>query len=273
MSLKEGTQPFKQQPYRYPYVQRIEIERLVQEMLASGIIQPSKSPYSSHVLLVKNKNGTCRFCVDYRKLNSLTVKDSYPIPLVDDLLDELGGARVFCKIDLREGYHQISVSPIDIPKTAFVTASGLYEFKGMPFGLTNAPTTFQSLMNKVFKEYLREFVLVFFYDILVYSPSLDHHKQHLTMVFEKLSKHQLFAKASKCTFGQDKVEYLGHILSDQCVEADPNKLQAMAAWLIPKTVKALRGFLGLTGYYRKFIKYYGIIAKPLTDLTKKGQFK
>ncbi|XP_012844847.1 PREDICTED: uncharacterized protein LOC105964883, partial [Erythranthe guttata] len=273
ITIKPEMQPFKMQPYRYPYIQRREIETMVEEMLKSGIIQHSNNPFSSPVLLVKKKDGTWRFCIDYRKLNSITVKDGYPIPIIDDLLDELQGARIFSKIDLRAGYHQIRVRQEDIHKTAFVTASGHYEFKVMPFGLTNAPATFQSLMNEIFRAYLREFILVFFDDILVYSKDLSTHIQHLHTTMTILRQHQLYAKSSKCSFGQQQIEYLGHIITADGVGVDPRKINGVKDWPQPANVKALRGFLGLTGYYRKFVKHYGIIAKPLTDLLRKGQFE
>jgi Reverse transcriptase (RNA-dependent DNA polymerase)/Retroviral aspartyl protease len=229
--------PVNLRPSRYSYFQKLELEKIIEELLQTSVIKPSTSPFAIPALLVKKKDGSWRLCVDYRQLNNITVKNKYPIPIIDDLLDELNGAHVFSKVDLRLGYHQIRMFDNDIAKTAFWTHEGHYEYLVMPFGLTNAPATFQALMNIIFKTYLRQFVLIFFDDILIYSKDMVSHVQHLKLVLQKLGENQLFTKLSKCEFGVAKVEYLGHIISSQGLATDPSKIEAMISWPIPKTVK------------------------------------
>lgn len=211
-------------PYHYGPTQKNEIEKAVQELLQSGFIQQSHSPFSFPVLLVRMKDSTWRLCMDYRELNEITVKDKYPIPLIDDLLDELFRAQYFSKLDIRDGYHKIQMHSADVEKTAFRTHNRHYEFLVMPFGLTNALATFQNLMNDIFKPFLRKWMLVFFDDILVYSKSWDDHLSHLHLVFDLLRKHQLYVKKQKCSFKQSKVEYLRHIMSQDGVAAKPTKI-------------------------------------------------
>jgi hypothetical protein len=270
--LPPGMAPVAVRPYRYPQLQKDELEQQCALMLAAGIIRISTSPFSAPVLLVRKSDGTWRFCIDYRVLNALTLKDKFPIPVVDELFDELHGARFFTKLDLRSGYHQVRMHPDDIAKTVFRTHHGHLEFVVMPFGLTNPPATFQALMNDVLRPYLRRFVLVFFDDILIYSTSWAEHLQHIAIVFNELRAHRLHLKRSKCSFGMASVAYLGHVISTDGVAMDGDKVAAVVAWPTPHSPRALRGFLALAGYYRKFIRDFGLIASPLTRLLRRNAF-
>lgn len=233
--------PVAVRPYRYPQLQKDELESQCAAMLQQGVIRPSTSAFSAPVLLVKKQDGYWRFCVDYRALNKQTVKDKFPIPLVEELLDELQGARFFTKLDLRSGYHQVRMHAADIEKTAFQTHEGHFEFLVMLFGLTNAPATFQSLMNSVLRPFLRKFVLVFFDDILIYSSSWSTHLQHINAVLSALRDHQLRLKRSKCSFATLSVHYLGHIISGEGVAMDQDKVAAVANWPQPGPCAASGG--------------------------------
>ncbi|WVZ70514.1 hypothetical protein U9M48_019175 [Paspalum notatum var. saurae] len=246
------------------------IKENIDELLGKGFIRPSSSPWAFPVLFVDKKDGSRRMCVDYRALNDVTIKNKYPLPRIDDLFDQLQGACVFSKIDLRSGYHQIKIRPSDIPKTAFFTRFGLYEYKVMSFGLTNAPAYFMNLMNKVFMEYLDKFVVVFIDDILIYSKTEEEHEEHLRLVLQKLREHKLYAKLSKCEFWLDQVPFLGHIVSKGGIMVDPSKISSVMDWKGLEVVKEVRGFLGLAGYYRRFIESFSRIAKPMTSLLEKS---
>src|SRR6187401_609663 len=201
--------------------------------------------------------------VDYRPVNLVTIKNKYPLPRISDLYDQLAGSSVFSKMDLRLGYHQIKIRNGDIPKTAFVTRYGHYEYTVMSFGLTNAPATFSRLMNSIFMEYLDKFVVVYLDDILIFSKNKEDHAEHLRLVLEKLREHQLYAKFSKCEFWLKEVRFLRHVISEEGIAVDPVKVQAVTEWLAPTSVGEIRSFLGLAGYYRRFVELFSKIAKPM----------
>ncbi|GJT54881.1 putative reverse transcriptase domain-containing protein [Tanacetum coccineum] len=225
--------------------------------------------WGAPILFFKKKDRSFRMCIDYRELNKQTVKNRYPLPRINDLFDQLQGSSVYSKIDLRSGYHQLSVREEDIPKTAFRTRYGHYEFQVMPFGLTNAPAVFMDLMNRVCKPYLDKFVIVFIDDILIYSKNKQEHKEHLKLILELLKKEELYAKFSKCEFWIPKVQFLGHVIDSQGIHVDPAKIESIKDWASPKSPMEIRQFLGLAGYYRRFIKGFSKIAKPMTKLTQK----
>ncbi|GJT04982.1 putative reverse transcriptase domain-containing protein [Tanacetum coccineum] len=256
-------------PYRLAPSEMKELSEQLKELSDKGFIRPSSSPWGAPVLFVKKKDGSFRMCIDYRELNKLTVKNRYPLPRIDDLFDQLQGSSVYSKIDLRSGYHQLRVREEDIPKTAFRTRYGHYEFQVMPFGLTNAPAVFMDLMNRVCKPYLDKFVIVFIDDILIYSKNKQEHEEHLKLILELLKKEELYAKFSKCEFWIPKVQFLGHVIDSQGIHVDPAKIESIKDWASPKSPTEIRQFLGLAGYYRRFIEGFSKIAKPMTKLTQK----
>ncbi|GJU71519.1 putative reverse transcriptase domain-containing protein [Tanacetum coccineum] len=270
IDLIPGAAPVARAPYRLAPSEMKELSEQLQELSDKGFIRPSSSPWGAPVLFVKKKDGSFRMCIDYRELNKLTVKNRYPLPRIDDLFDQLQGSSIYSKIDLRSGYHQLRVREQDVPKTAFRTRYGHYEFQVMPFGLTNAPAVFMDLMNRVCKPYLDKFVIVFIDDILIYSKDEREHEEHLKAILELLKKEKLYAKFSKCEFWIPKVQFLGHVIDSKGIHVDPAKIESIKDWASPKTPTEIRQFLGLAGYYRRFIEGFSKIAKSMTKLTQKG---
>ena len=269
IELEAGAKAPVNRMYKMSFTELDELKKHFAELVNAGYVEPSKSPYGAPVLFVRKKDGGMRMCIDYRALNKLTVKNSCPLPRIDELLDRLRGARISSKIDLRSGYHQIRVADGDVEKTAFRTRYGHFQFKVMPFGLTNAPATFMHLMNSIFREYLDEFVIVFLDDILIYSRNLADHLQHLRKVLTVLRENQLYAKASKCAFAKEEIDFLGHIVNQEGIKVDPAKTSAVEQWPTPQTPTQVRSFLGLCSYYRKFVAAFAKVAAPLHDLTRK----
>ena len=254
IDLIPGTKPVSMAPYRMSASELAELKKQLEDLLEKKFVRPSVSPWGAPVLLVKKKDGSMRLCVDYRQLNKVTIKNKYPLPRIDDLMDQLVGAKVFSKIDLRSGYHQIKVKDEDIQKTAFRTRYGHYEYSVMPFGVTNAPGVFMGYMNQIFREYLDKFVVVFIDDILIYSKSEEEHAEHLRLVLEILRDRKLYAKLSKCEFWLKEVSFLGHVIFSGGIAVDPSKVDVVLQWESPKSVTEIRSFLGLAGYYRRFIE-------------------
>ncbi|KAL4030410.1 hypothetical protein IC575_008647 [Cucumis melo] len=250
IELEPVTVPISRAPYRMAPAELKELKVQLQELLDKGFIRSSVSPWGAPVLFVKKKDRSMQLCIDYRELNKVTVKNKYPLPRIDELFDQLQGAIVFSKIDLRSGYHLLRIKDSDVPKTAFRSRYRHYEFILMSFGLTNAPAVFMDLMNRVFREFLDTFVIVFIDDILIYSKTEAEHEEHLRMVLETLRANKLYAKFSKCEFWLKQVSFLGHVVSKAGVSVDPAKIEAVTSWPRPSTVSEVRSFLGLAGYYR-----------------------
>ena len=265
-----STQPISIPPYIMAPAELKELKDQLKDLLDKGFISPSASPWGAPVLFVRKKDDSLRMCIDYRQLNKETIKNKYPFSRINDLFDQLQGAKCFSKIDLRSGYHQIRVREKDVPKTAFRTRYGHFEFLVMSFGLTNAPAVFMDLMNSIFMPYLDLFVIVFIDDILVYSRSKDEHENHLRAVLQVLRDRELYAKFSKCEFWLDFVAFLGHIVSDAGIAVDTQKIEAVKTWPRPMTPTEVRSFLGLAGYYRRFVEGFSSLSAPLTKLTQKA---
>ena len=257
-------------PYRMAPLELKELKLQLQELLEKGFIRPSVSPWGALVLFVNKKDGTLRLCIDYRQLNKSTVKNKYSLPRIDDLFDQLKGASIFSKIDLRSGYHQLKIKDADVHKTDFRTRYGHYEFLVMSFGLTNAPAAFMDLMNRVFRSYVDQFVVVFIDGILVYLKDRESHDTQVRVVLEILRKEQLYAKLNKCEFWLTEVSFLGHIVSEEGIRVDPKKIEVVIEWKPPRNVTKVRSFLGLAGYYRRFVKGFSMIAAPMTRLLQKN---
>ena len=265
----QGNPPTKAGYHRLPLAKQNIVDTEVEKMLKDDIIEPSHSPWASPVVLVKKKDGSIRFCVDFRKVNERSRKDSYPLPRIDETLDTLGGASWFCTMDLASGYWQIKMRESDRPKTAFVTRKGLFQFKVMPFGLCNAPATFQRLMKRVLMGLQWEQCLVYLDDIIVFGATFEETLKRLRTVMECLEAAGLKLKPSKCKWFQRSVHYLGHVVSGEGIKCDPEKISQVVKWPMPTTITQIRGFLGLASYYRKFIPSFSELAGPLTNLTRK----
>jgi hypothetical protein len=256
--------------YRRSVLENDKIKRQIQELLQKGHIRPSSSPCGSPIVLVQKKDGTWRLCIDYRALNKITVQNRYPIPRIDDLLDQLKGEKYFSKIDLKSGYHQVPIEPSDVWKTAFKSKEGLFEWLVMPFGLTNAPATFMRLMDDILRPFTNSFVVVYLDDILIFSQTWEEHLHHIRQVLQTLRQHKLCANLEKCTFGITQVQYLGYIIDERGVHVDPTKIQVIRDWPAPTTLTELRSFLGLANFYRRFVLGFSHITWPLSQVTKGG---
>ncbi|GJP47147.1 hypothetical protein CLOM_g6374 [Closterium sp. NIES-68] len=265
-----GSKPTFRAPYRLSPTELTDMKKQIEYLLAKGLIRPSTSPYGAPVLFTPKPDGSLRMCIDYRALNKQTIKNKYPIPRIDDLLDQLRGATVFSKLDLRSGYWQIRMADNSIHKTAFRTRYGSYEYLVMPFGLTDAPATFQAEMNHILRPLLDECVVVYLDDILIYSRDMKQHVEHLRRVFEILRRERFYVKLSKSEFALEKVQFLGHMVSAQGVHVDPKKIEAVRTWKTPENVKELQQFLGFANYYNRFVPQYAKLAAPLTNLLKKN---
>jgi hypothetical protein len=270
IETEPGATPVNRSIYRLSPSELEELRRTLDDLLQKGFIRPSNSPWGAPVLFAPKKDGGLRFCIDYRGLNKQTVKNAYPLPRADDLIDQLQGAQFFSKIDLRSGYWQIPIDADSVHKTAFRTRYGHFEWLVLPFGLTNAPAAFMGLMHTIFRDMLDKGVVIFLDDILIYSKSAEEHENLLREVFTRLRAQKLYAKESKCELWRTEVTFLGHVVNAQGVSMEASKVEAVNAWPRPTDPGDIRSFLGLAGFYRRFIRRFSHLAAPLTDLLVKG---
>ena len=264
-----NVEPIAQKRYRETKDKTEFISQEIDKLLKMNKIKESYSPWSSPVTLAGKKSGNYRFCIDYRKLNAITKPDAYPLPRIDELLEKYETSKWFTSLDLAAGYHQIEMEEEDKEKTAFICSKGLYEYNVMPFGLRNAPGTFQRVMDKILRDYIDKFVVVYIDDIMIYSNNFEDHVTHINEVLQRLSDNNLIVKLKKCRFAEENIEFLGHVIGKNGIKPDPNKIGKIAQLKAPTNVKGVRSVLGLCSYYRKFIKNFSKIAKPLTNLIKK----
>jgi hypothetical protein len=274
IELQPGTAPISIWPNKMTPKELAELKIQLSEPLNKGYIYRSSLPWGCPALFVKKKDQSLRLCVDYLPLNAVTIKNKYSLPRIDILFYQLSGARVFSKVDLHLGYHQIMIYLEDNPKTAFFTRYELYEYLVMSFGLTNAPAHFMYLMNSVFMPELDKFIVVFIDDVIVYSKNEEEHEQHLRIILKRLHDHQLYAMFSKCAFWLKEVPFLGHVISAEGIAVGPSKVQEVLDWKSPRSIMQIRSFLGLAGYYHRFIPNFSKITKPMTKLLEKdAKFK
>lgn len=269
IELEEGAKPKIRPIYKLSVTELAEMKKTIATALAHGFIRPSVSPWGLPVLFTSKNDGSLRMCIDYRALNKQTIQNKVPLPRIDEVWDELSGAKYFSTIDLRDGHHQIRVRTEYIEKTAFRTQYGQFEYLVTPFGLSEAPGCFQTLMNNIFRPHLDEFILVYLDYILIFIKTEEEHLKHIKVTLETLRQNNLYAKLAKCHFFQTELEYLGHRISGEGIRVDPKTIIAVTEWDRPTTVKQIQSFLGLCNYYRKFVRDFAKIASPLTDLTKK----
>jgi len=259
--------------YRMSPTEHEELRRQVEYLLEKGYVRESLSSCAVPALLIPKKDGSWRMCVDSRAINKITVRYRFPIPGLDDLLDQIGTTSIFSKIDLKSGYHQICIRPGDEWKTAFKTREGLFEWLVMPFGLANAPSTFMRVMNQALRPFIGKFVVVYFDDILIFSKSMAEHERHIRDVLCVLRREKFFAAKQKCEFGTKKIQFLGYVISDQGLSVDSTKVAAVKSWPVPRTLTEVRSFHGLASFYRRFVPHFSSIMAPITSCMKMGKFE